>query len=162
MRTRRVYLEKITENNPGEGNNPCGENNLCGGNNEAYREKLLNYIGLAKNAGALVSGVDLVVDTVRKRKAAVVLYAEDISPSSLKKLKDKTSFYNAELRELSVNMAELGRRIGLIRPAAAVCVTDKNFLAPIINLVNKLNLNIPPQGCISAEGCIDTNTEVLS
>ena len=108
-------------------------------NNDISLERLLNYIGLAKKAGALVAGVGLVADAVRKRKAALVFYSQDISGPSLKKLKDKTSFYNTELHGLPVGMDDLGQRIGLIRPAAAVCVTDKSFLPPILDLINKIS-----------------------
>lgn len=48
--------------------------------------KLLTYMGFAKKAGKLVSGVNTVTFNIAKRKVKLVILAEDISENSRKKI----------------------------------------------------------------------------
>jgi ribosomal protein L7Ae-like RNA K-turn-binding protein len=93
-------------------------------------------LGLAKKAGAVIAGTELVIDSVRKKKACHVFVCSDASPGTLKKLRDKTDFYKVPMTEISLNMSELSRCVGLMRPAAAVSLTNKNFLK-LLNLTEK-------------------------
>ena len=95
---------------------------------EKSKNKLENILGLARKAGAVIAGTDLVIDSVRKRKACHVFICSDASEATVKKLYDKTSFYKTPITELDLSMNELSRCVGLLRPTAAVSITNKNFL----------------------------------
>ena len=87
-----------------------------------------NILGLAKKAGAIIAGTELVIESVRKKKACHVFLCSDASDGTAKKLRDKTAFYRVPVTELNLTMSELARCVGLLRPTAAVSLTNKNFL----------------------------------
>lgn len=89
--------------------------------------KLLSVIGLANKAGALVTGTNNVLDSVRKRKAKLVLVANDISDNTRKLLTDKTTYRSIKIITLPVSMAELGKALGKTDTSSAA-ITDENFV----------------------------------
>ena len=98
-------------------------------NNQTNKKnKTENILGLAKKAGAIISGTELVIDSVRKKKACHVFVCSDASPGTLKKLSDKTNFYGVPLTKLDLTMSELSHCVGLSRLTAAVSLTNRNFL----------------------------------
>ena len=92
------------------------------------KNKTENGLGLAKKAGALTAGTDLVIESVRKKRACHVFMSSDASAGTMKKLCDKTAFYHVPLTKLDMTMAELSQCIGRQRPTAAVSLTNRNFL----------------------------------
>ena len=58
------------------------------------KQKLLNLLGLARRAGKLVTGEDMVLGSIRNSKASLVFFANDGGASSMKKFTDKTTSYN--------------------------------------------------------------------
>jgi ribosomal protein L7Ae-like RNA K-turn-binding protein len=92
------------------------------------KNKIANGLGLAKKAGAVTAGTALVIDSVRKKKAVHVFLCSDASVGTVKKLCDKSAFYQIPVTRLDLTMSELAKCVGLIRPTAAVSLTDKNFL----------------------------------
>ena len=87
-----------------------------------------NILGLAKKAGAITSGTELVIDSVRKKRACHIFVCSDASPGTLKKISDKASYYQVPLTKLDITMSELSHCVGLSRLTAAVSLTNKNFL----------------------------------
>jgi len=90
--------------------------------------RIFNVLGLAKKAGVLAAGSERVLDSVRKRSAVQVYISSDASENTVKKLSDKTAFYNIPSIKIDLTMDELAHCIGCIYPTAAVSLTDKNFL----------------------------------
>ncbi len=90
---------------------------------------LLFGIGLARKAGKLTSGTDMVLDEVRRHGTqTLVVAANDLSAASLKKIKDHCTYYHAELFVCDAGKEKIGAAIG--KPfAACVCVSDANFAA---------------------------------
>lgn len=86
--------------------------------------KALAYIGIAKKAGKLVSGTDMVCDTLRRGGKLPVFAASDVSDGTRKKLSDKCAFYGAELVTLDITSQELAHGIGKTGAVAAVYVND--------------------------------------
>jgi len=97
-------------------------------NNDEINNKTKNILGLAKKAGAITAGTELVIDSVRKKKACHVFVCSDASPGTLKKLGGKAAFYQVPLTKLDLTMSELSHCVGLLRPTAAVSLTNINFL----------------------------------
>ena len=100
-----------------------------------YTEKIGSVLSLARKAGAIIAGTELVIDSMRRGKACRIYISSDVSPGTLKKLKDKAAYYKIEAETLDMTMDELAHRVGFLRPTAAVSLTDKNFL----KLTEKIN-----------------------
>ena len=98
-----------------------------------YAQRLAGALGLARKAGALRAGTDIVIDSMRKGRACRVYVSSGASGGTLKKLRDKAAFYNVGLEVIDMDMDELAHRVGFLRPTAAVSLTDRNFL----NLIEK-------------------------
>ena len=92
------------------------------------KNKIGNILGLARKAGAITAGTELVIDSVRKKKACHIFVCSDASAGTLKKLCDKSDFYKIPMTKLALNMSELAHCVGLLRPTAAVALTNRNFL----------------------------------
>jgi len=93
-----------------------------------YTEKTGRALGLARKAGAITAGTELVIDSMRRGKACRVYISSEVSQATLKKLKDKAAFYKVQAEIIDLTMDELAHRVGLLRPTAAVSLTDRNFL----------------------------------
>ena len=100
-----------------------------------YTEKIANALGLARKAGAVTAGTELVIDSMRRGRACRVYISAEVSQGTLKKLKDKAAFYKVQTEILDLTMGELAHCVGFLRPTAAVSLTDKNFL----KLIEKIN-----------------------
>ena len=100
-----------------------------------YAKKIGNVLSLARKAGAITAGTELVIDSMRKSKACFVYISSEVSAGTLKKLKDKAAFYKVQAETLDLTMDELAHCVGFLRPTAAVSLTDKNFL----KLIEKIN-----------------------
>ena len=97
-------------------------------NKNKTKTKIGNVLGLAKKAGALCAGSELVIESLRKRRALHVYISSDVSENTAKKLYDKTAFYGVPATKLDLTMDELAHCVGLLRPTAAVSLTNINFL----------------------------------
>lgn len=83
-------------------------------------------IGLARKAGKVVVGTDMVCDGIRKKKIVLALCAEDVSDNTKKKISDCCSYYKVRLSFCSMTKDELGNAIG--KPfAACIGITDANL-----------------------------------
>ncbi len=86
---------------------------------------LYGILGMCQRAGKLISGNELVEAAIKSKKAVLVIIAEDIGESMLKKLSDKSSFYGAEVVRFGTKDG-IGQSIGK-GPRAAIAITDKGF-----------------------------------
>lgn len=74
-------------------------------------EKWLSLLGLAARARELVTGEELVLQDVRKKRVQLVLIASDASESTAKKVHDKCHHYGV-LCKSGVDRSALGAAIG--------------------------------------------------
>ncbi|MHC8518886.1 YlxQ-related RNA-binding protein [Weissella confusa] len=88
------------------------------------KQKLLNLLGLARRAGKLVTGEDMVLGAIRNGKASLVFFANDGGASSMKKFTDKTNSYNVPFTT-ALTRQELADATGLARTVLAVA--DRGF-----------------------------------
>lgn len=100
-----------------------------------YTEKIGSVLSLARKAGAITAGTELVIDSLRRSKSCRIYISSETSAGTLKRLKDKAAFYKVQAEILDLTMDELAHRVGFLRPTAAVSLTDKNFL----KLIEKIN-----------------------
>lgn len=93
-------------------------------------DKWLNSLGLAKKAGKIVISLKL-EESIKKGKVAMVIIAENSSDNSLKKWKNKCSYYDITYLVKGTKQ-ELGFSIGKDQ-VSAVGITSSDF-AKLINL----------------------------
>lgn len=86
--------------------------------------KVYNLLGLASRARKLSSG-DLLISTIRSRKASIVIIGSDASDNTIKKITDKCKFYDVEYIVYGTT-DELSKAIGKIN-RVAVGVLDSGF-----------------------------------
>ena len=97
-------------------------------------DRLLNFLGLCKRAGRLISGAETVTNTVREGKAKLVLYACDVSGNSLKGVVRAAEDRGVPVRELPRTKEELSFALG--KHCGIVCTTDDGFAQKILDLIN--------------------------
>ena len=98
-------------------------------------ERLLRFLGLARRAGKVVMGTDLVCHACRDRKMPfLVLLASGISPATEKKVRDKCGFYSLPIEKISASADELGEALGKLGSIAAVAITDAHFASELVRL----------------------------
>lgn len=89
-------------------------------------DRVLSSLGLAKRAGKVITGTEMVQDAVRSGKALMVIAASDISDNSRKKLTNTCAHYNTELFEYA-DMQMLSAALGQKKLITSVAITDENF-----------------------------------
>ena len=89
-------------------------------------KQLLFSIGLARRAGKLLSGTDMVLDGIRHGKVRIVVSAADNSDNTKKKISDCCAYYEIPLYISDADKETLGHAIGKSH-AACIGVTDENL-----------------------------------
>lgn len=91
--------------------------------------KLDGLLGLCRKSGKMILGTDMVLSAVRseKRKPALVLYAEDVSQNTKKRICNGCTYHHIELRELPLNCGNLGHLLGKSSALAVIGITDEGF-----------------------------------
>ncbi|WEV61031.1 YlxQ-related RNA-binding protein [Streptococcaceae bacterium ESL0729] len=97
-------------------------------------DKVLNLLGLAKRAGKLTSGEDLVVKSIQNGKAKLVFLGHDASKNLIKKITDKTSYYEVSMTDIFSTL-ELSQAVG--EPRKVIAVTDRGFAKKMGELMEK-------------------------
>ena len=97
-------------------------------------DKLLNFLGLCRRAGRLVTGNDIVIDAVENGDARLVIVASDISANTEKKLRRVCDELYVPILTVNRTKEELSVAIGKF--AAVVAVTDKGFADKLTELIN--------------------------
>ena len=93
----------------------------------------LSTLGLALRAGKLITGEEQVVKAIQSGQAKLVIVAADASDGTLKKMKDKTSFYKVPLK-ITSDRSALGQAIGK-GERVSLAVMDQGFASSIRNRI---------------------------
>lgn len=101
---------------------------------EMNKQKVLNLLGLAQRAGKLVTGEELVTKEIQAQKAKYVFVASDAGKNTLKKLQDKSRYYEIPLSEAFTSL-ELTQALG--KPRKAIAVVDHGFAKKMGELLNE-------------------------
>ena len=88
------------------------------------KQKILKLLGLATRAGLLVSGEDIVIDALQRKKAKIVFLGNDASSNTLDKFQKKCFFYKVELNTMFTS-EELSNSIG--RNRMVLAILDEGF-----------------------------------
>ena len=97
-------------------------------------DKILSLCGLAKCAGKVTVGTNMVTSFIRgKVKPQLVILSSDASDNSKKKISDSCEYHNVKLIFSDYTMIELGHAIGQSGGAACIAVADAGFSKAILN-----------------------------
>lgn len=107
---------------------------------EEERKKLLGFLGLCRRAGQLICGTTSVFsELAKKKKPALVLYAENASDATKKHILSKCAFYGVRALPFPASTGELadviGKKNGL---TAAVGVTDEQMADALCTKIARL------------------------
>ena len=97
-------------------------------------QRLLSNLGLCRKAGKMMIGVPLVCEGMRGTKdgrVSLVLYANDCSENTLKKIRTKSEFYGVEAHMLPIDCVTLGHAVGKLSAIGAVGIIDPSLCAMI-------------------------------
>ncbi|MBB5888669.1 YlxQ-related RNA-binding protein [Lactovum miscens] len=95
-------------------------------------DKILNLLGLAKRAGKIITGEELVVKSIQHQTAKFIFLANDASNNLNKKIIDKSNTYQIKI-STKYNQEELSAAIGSDRKVLAVM--DNGFAKKMENLL---------------------------
>lgn len=93
-------------------------------------DKVLGMLGIAKKAGKVVTGTFLCEKSIKTKKSALVIIAEDVSEASKKNITDACAYYSVEYMEYS-NKRALGKITGG-GDRVVVSVEDAGFAKAIM------------------------------
>lgn len=97
------------------------------------KQQLLNLIGLARRAGKLISGEELVIKSIQRSEARLVFIANDASDNLIKKITDKSNYYEIVSSQL-FSEDEISQAIGQNRKVVAII--DGGFSKKMESLMN--------------------------
>ena len=97
--------------------------------------KFLSMLGLAKRAGAVMTGTDLVTKALPSGKICLVIYAENSSQNTEKKITDKCKFYGVQCIKCVYDSATLSHATGKESDVCAFGISDENFSKELISLM---------------------------
>ena len=97
-------------------------------------KRILNYLGIARRAGFLISGTDAVIASLEK-KAKLVIVATDASDATKDKISRKCYFYKVSiLQEFSTD--ELAVAVGQNNPKI-LAITDEGIANQIKKIIER-------------------------
>ncbi|MFK5883570.1 MAG: ribosomal L7Ae/L30e/S12e/Gadd45 family protein [Candidatus Izemoplasma sp.] len=97
--------------------------------------KIMNLLGLAKRAGKVSMGQDLVLREISKSsKNLLVFIASDAGENIRKKINDKTKYYELTLIN-TFDTDDLSKALGSVNRKTVV-INDKGFIKKIKELYN--------------------------
>ena len=100
-------------------------------------QKAYNLIGIAKKAGKVIGGTDMVADRIKEKRNAVkaVLISSDVSENTLKKIINTTTFYNVPAVKTNIDKVMLAKITGSMGERSVIGITDDGLAKAIISYV---------------------------
>ena len=77
-------------------------------------DRILSLLGICKRAGKLITGADTTIDSIRKSKAKLVIFANDFSKSSKKSVQTAADECNVKTLTMNRSKEEIGYALGKI------------------------------------------------
>lgn len=94
--------------------------------------KILSMIGLARRAGKLSMGHDMTLESLKKRKAKLIVFCSDVSPRLINEFEKRNS--NVPIIKSDITMDEVHFSVG--KKVGVMTVDDENFSKRLIELFN--------------------------
>ncbi len=101
--------------------------------------KFAGLLGIARKAGKVVSGTNLVTDAIRagapKNYPWTVFVAADASDNTKKRIQNCCTYYEIPLHPISLTAEKLGESIGKSGAISVVGITDRGLADALTNLL---------------------------
>lgn len=98
------------------------------------QERWLSFLGLANRAGKIITGEELVIKEIQRKRVKLVLLASDASDNTAKKIRDKCAYYQVPIKEVS-DRVTLGEAIGK-HARVVVAVLDDGFSKKLMTMLD--------------------------
>lgn len=98
------------------------------------KQQLFNLAGLAKRAGKIATGEELVTKAIQSGRTKFIFLANDASQNLIKKMTDKSKFYEVTVCQ-TFSEIELSQAIGQNRKVIAV--VDDGFAKKMESLMTE-------------------------
>ena len=103
------------------------------------QKKLAGLLGIAKKAGRVIAGTNLVTDAVRSGSVSkcphAVFLAKDVSENTRKRINNCCTYYEVPLYDIPLTSAEVGDAIGKSGSVSAVGITDAGLCDALVKLI---------------------------
>lgn len=96
-------------------------------------DRILSLLGICKRAGKLITGADTTIDSIRKSKAKLVIFANDFSKSSKKSVQTAADECNVKTLTMNRSKEEIGFALGKI--CGVMTTEDKGFADKLEQLI---------------------------
>ena len=96
--------------------------------------KIYGLIGLARRAGKISFGTESSIETIEKKKAKLVIVANDSSDRTKKNFKELSEKLNVPFRIVGT-IEDLSKSIGQVNKAVIV-IKDENFAKEILKRID--------------------------
>ncbi|GIO26192.1 L7Ae/L30e/S12e/Gadd45 family ribosomal protein [Ornithinibacillus bavariensis] len=98
------------------------------------KNNYLNIVGLAFRAGKCSTGEETIVKDIQKRKAKLILIANDVGPQTRKKITDKCNSYGVPFIVVADDRDTLSDAIGKSQ-RVAIAILDEGFAGKLKSLL---------------------------
>lgn len=98
------------------------------------KNNYLNIVGLAFRAGKCSTGEETIVKDIQKRKAKLILIANDVGPQTRKKITDKCNSYGVPYIVVADDRDTLSDAIGKSQ-RVAIAILDEGFAGKLKSLL---------------------------
>lgn len=95
--------------------------------------KVLGLLGISTKAGKVMSGTDMVLDGIKRRKVKLVIVAEDAAERTLRNMKFACDKYVDVV--VFGKIDEISKAIGK-QNRAVIAITDKNLAEAILKVIH--------------------------
>ena len=96
--------------------------------------KTLGLLGISAKAGKIISGTDVVLESIKKKKVNLIILAKDCSEKSknnIKQVADKYKIFVKEFGTIEENSKAIGKN-----NRAVIGITDKKLAIAILNKIS--------------------------
>lgn len=101
-------------------------------------DRLCGLLGMARRAGRLLAGFDAVVDSVKSKRAQLILLAADLSPKTEKELRFAAGDA-VPLLHTKLTKTDIGHAAGYQKPLGVVATEDRGFAAAMMKAADCRN-----------------------
>ena len=96
--------------------------------------KTLGLLGISAKAGKVVSGTDIVLENIKKKKLNLIILAQDCSEKTKNNIKQVAQKYGIPIKEFGT-IEENSKAIGK-NNRAIIGLTDKKLATAILNKIS--------------------------
>ncbi len=103
------------------------------------QKKFSGLLGIAKKAGRVIAGTNLVTDSIRAGSVSkcphAVFLASDVSDNTRKRITNCCTYYEVPLYPIPLTISEISDAIGKSGSTSAVGITDAGLCDALVKLI---------------------------